>query len=835
MNSHRLRLAHACVLLCITSASYVSAVAQETHADLEVKSFMTQHCIRCHGEDTQKADRRLDNLPSVVGSVQALTQWQEVLDIINLGEMPPEDESQPSTERTRRFVAAVTDRIETARATLATDKKDHARRLNRYEYRNTIRDLLGVNTESFDPTTLFPADERLDGFENIGEQLVFSDFLMQRYLEAAAESVGKAFQTDSDGLSMDKVFSANDLCDRKWQFRPQIMFEVNADGNFVDVAHGDLKSDRVNSKSFRGVPADGFYTLRIKAEAINRKHPYNPKMLPIDPDEPLKMEVMVADPTKGGRLSGNPTDRRVALIPLLDHEPTEYEFRVWMDKGYVPLARYVNGPKPIKSVLSKIAAKYHADVLPSNWRSGTDSKPAERQERYLTDVYQGPRMRVYWMKLAGPEKVPAIESSRGILLGSDGDASDSIDAGDAIKRFLFRAFRRPPRPSEVDRYQQFMTSRLKLGESERVALRKTFTAVLCSPNFLYLQRPAADDATDNPSFQIASRLSYFLWSSMPDAKLFDAASRGELTDPVILTQHAKRMLKDTKAHAFTEHFTDSWLRLNELGSMPPDTVKFKLYYERLMEPMMKQETRLFFQDVLTNNLSIEQFIDSDFTYVNQYLAEHYSISDVVGDEFRKVSLPADSMRGGLLGQASILTATSNGVETSPVTRGIWVLENILGTPPAPPPPDVEPLEPDIRGATTIRQQLAKHRNVKTCAECHQKIDPIGFALESFNPIGVSRTSYGKGDDDKSSILLDTSGQLVSGEKFRDITELKRLLVQRKDQFANCLTRKMLTYALGREITIHDRPQVDLISKELASRGYGLRDLVELVVTNKVFQ
>ena len=308
---------------------------------------------------------------------------------------------------------------------------------------------------------------------------------------------------------------------------------------------------------------------------------------------------------------------------------------------------------------------------------------------------------------------------------------------------------------------------------------------------------------------------------------------GKLSEPETLLAQTRRMLQDPRAEAFIENFTNSWLHLNELGSMPPDTQKFAAYYDRQLEPLMRRETQLFFAEVLHKNLSIEHFIDSDFTFANRYLAAHYGLPTIEGDEFRRISLPKNSLRGGLLGHASVLTATSNGVESSPVTRGIWVLENILGSPPPPPPPDVEPLEPDIRGATTIRQQLAKHRNVATCAECHRKIDPIGFAMESFDPIGSFRRQYRDSAGNPIG-AVDTSGTLPTGESFADIAELKRLLLKQKDQFSHCLTEKMLTYALGREVGFQDRPAVESIVGELAAKGYGLQDLVELIVTSEVF-
>ena len=321
---------------------------------------------------------------------------------------------------------------------------------------------------------------------------------------------------------------------------------------------------------------------------------------------------------------------------------------------------------------------------------------------------------------------------------------------------------------------------------------------------------------------------------MPDAELLAVAARGELASPHELRYQALRMLRDEKARAFTEQFTDSWLRLNKLGSMPPDAEKFKVYYDRILDQLMKEETRLFFKHILKQNRPIAEFLQSDYTFLNRYLADLYGIKNIEGDHFRKVQLPPNSHRGGLLSQASVLTTTSNGVETSPVVRGIWVLENILGTPPSPPPPDVEPLEPDIRGATTIREQLVKHRKVETCAECHRKIDPLGFAMESFDPIGRHREDYLNESGDVIN-EVDTAGELPTGQSFQDLDELKLVLLERKHYFARCLTEKMLIYALGRELSFGDRATVRQILGDLERRGNGLQDLVELVVTSEAFQ
>jgi len=820
----------------------ITSFAQILDTVIDPQEFLQEYCIHCHGEEKQKGDRRFDGLGLDFSDEDTAFAWQEILDMINLGDMPPEEEAPPSNKETKAIVSWITGNLEEAYALHAEEAGTNLRRLTRYEYLYTIRDLCGVNIDSFDPTSSFPPDSRHEGFENLGEKLTLSDYLLERYLEASSQVINKAAGTYNLRSYVDEHFTPDDMCDRVFHFRPQIWFEVNVDGSYVDVGHGDRKSDRVYADRFKGVPSDGYYTIRVKAEAINRINRYDPDLLGIDPEEPIKMEVLVTDPNVNypGRRY-NVSDRVVASIPLLDHQTEIYEIQAWMDKGFVPVIRYANGPQPFKGVLTRIAPRYHPEVLPTNWRDGVAATPSENQEIYLSDVYEGPRVRIHYMDIEGPISSADERKATKALFGEQGDLNSMSDAKRTIERFLNRAFRRPPLPSETSRYQDYCESLVESGQSIKEATLTTFKAILCSPNFIYVEAPqnfhggsGSIETEEAAQYALASRLSYFLWSSMPDRKLFQAAEAGDLNDSEVFKAQLIRLLDDPKSRAFADHFTDSWLQLNELGAMPPDTKKFKTYHDRQLEPLMKEETRLFFYEVLSNNLDIDTFIDSDFTYLNRYLSDLYGIQGVSGDRLSKVRLPKDSSRGGLLGHASILTATSNGVETSPVVRGIWVLENILGTPPSPPPPDVEPLEPDIREATTIRDQLIKHRKVETCADCHRKIDPIGFALENFDPIGNHRSHY---QDDQGMITnpVDTTGALASGESFANVDELKRLLLERKDQFARCLTEKMLTYALGRELHFSDRPAVEDIVSKLGDRGYGLRDLVELIVTSDTFR
>jgi cytochrome c553 len=827
------RLCYVCLFVLLLLPTTLFAA----EPDFDTMAYVQTYCIRCHNAEEQNADRRFDNLATELSDKETAEHWQEILDVVNLGEMPPEDEPQPSGDDTKRFVATVTHQLARARESLESGGHQRFRRLNRYEYRNTIRDLLGVNMDSFDPTTSFPADDRVDGFENLGEHLVLSDYLLQCYLEAASQSIEKAVQAGAVVEPIAEVLRPDDMSRRRYYFRPEQQFIVNPTGDYVDVAHTDTDRQRLAAGRFKGVPADGYYTIRIQAEGINREHPYSSSLLQVDRDEPIKMQLIVTDPQVARpAASQNSSDRIVATVPLPDHQSRVYEFRVWMDKGFVPVIRYANGPLDFRSSMIKVLKKYHPETLTSNWRDVFSTEPSEILDVWMSDAYEGPRMRIHQMEIAGPEAKDNSAADSWDRLPACHPRNDRLEAyptSQALEQFLYRAFRRPPLESEVNRYQAFFQARLAIGESKKTAFLTACKAILCSPNFLYVETPPDADAKDESAFRLASRLSYFLWSSMPDDELLDVAASGTLGTPETMAAQMRRMLKDPRAEAFNENFTNSWLHLNQLGSMPPDTQKFATYYDRRLEPLMRRETQLFFAEILQQNLSIENFIDSDFTFANRYLAAHYGLPTIEGDDFRRISLPKQSLRGGLLGHASVLTTTSNGVESSPVTRGIWVLENILGSPPPPPPPDVEPLEPDIRGATTIREQLAKHRDVATCAECHRKIDPIGFALESFDPIGSLRREY-RDSKGKTVAAVDTAGTLPTGESFADIAELKRLLLKQKDQFAHCLTEKMLTYALGREVGFQDRPTVESITAELAERGDGLQDLVELVVTSDVF-
>ena len=359
------------------------------------------------------------------------------------------------------------------------------------------------------------------------------------------------------------------------------------------------------------------------------------------------------------------------------------------------------------------------------------------------------------------------------------------------------------------------------------ALQAGYTALLCSPRFLYLR----ENAGDLNAYALASRLSYFLWSSMPDETLFRLAAENKLRESSVMRAQVERMLKDPKAEAFVQNFTTTWLRLDKLGKMPPEKGgPFRFYHDRKMETMLSQQAVAFFADVLRRNERITTFIHSDHTYLNAHIARWmYGRDDVPGEGMIRVPTH-DPRRGGILTMPAVMTATANGVDTSPIVRGVWLLENILGTPPSPPPPDVEPLSPDLSKAKTIRDQIELHRKHEACASCHRKIDPMGFAFENFDPVGRWRTHYrtdGRPQIDPTTILS-------NGDQLADIVAFKQMLLNREPDFARCLTEKMLTYATGRRLEPFDRGEINRITTALAENGNRLRDLVHLVATSEIF-
>lgn len=799
------------------------APAPEAEFTAKIRPFLAEYCFDCHGEDKQKADRRFDRLTMPITDARTLIELQDMLDILNLGEMPPKKADQPNKAERRQVIDWLTHTIKQRYELLrSTDQQTALRRLNRREYRNTIRDLFKMDVTIFDPTRAFPRDEMVEHLDTLGGELVTSGYLMDRYLEAADEIVEKVFAMPAQPRV------------QTWHFTDNFRQQDELDGSLKDWANFEFIALYETPISQRhegayakihgfeaGVPHDGHYEIRALAVAKHREHDHPRNRVSTDPDQPLRLAIVPGKESFGDLSRPQPIEPQLAEFTLKDDEQKWYEATVWLDAGFTPRFTFPNGMLHLRSNFGPIANQVAKQLKAEGKKVGNDFG-----DRRLMAMKYGklPHIQIHEVEIRGPIYDAWPTPAQQTLLGGEPFSPDRMR--ELLTSFVSRAYRRPARPAEIDALMAFVDSRIQAGAEPFGAYKDALKRVLCSPGFLYLDEPA-DDKGRLTDHALASRLSYLLWSSMPDEELLKLAAQGRLSEPDVLKAQLRRMIDDPKSEVFIESFLDSWLTLRDLGSQPPDRRAFDVYWARNLKEAMLTETRMFARHVLDENLPIMTFIDADFTFVNGPLADLYGIEGVSGPQFRKVKLE-DPRRGGVLGQASVLTVTANGIDTSPVTRGVWVLANLLGTPPSPPPPDVKPLDPDTRGATSIRHQFEKHRENPACYDCHREIDPIGFALESFDPIGEWRDTYGR------NVPIDTAGELPDGTSFKDVTGLKQALLDRRDQVARSLTSKLLSYATGRHMEPADRPAIDGIVDDLHDRGDGFYDLLELIVLSDVF-
>ena len=801
------------LLIIILNVSGSLVLAADLNDDV-LRQFLTSYCIRCHGQKVQKADRRFDQISSTTANANEAELLQEILDQLNLAAMPPENEKQPSEAVLKRVIVRLTADLAKAREEARENVgKVVLRRLNRVEYSNTIRDLFQLKMIDFDPTTTFPADDSTDGFDNVGEGLVTSDYLLRNYLEAARKVADKAilpgprpqmihYQTGGDspqevlrGVSLDKE-------GRKEAGRMMIKFRQPLGLPLLDKK--------------RGVPADGEYVIRFSAKAIRRKSRYKDEDLRYNSNEPMRLSISI-----DSRELGATAHRLIGEYEIPDDKVVEIEHRVWLEKGFTFHVHWANGPNgSFKRILRKVLPKYNKDAL----------YPIRNPPEMY--VGSGPELHVLNLGIEGPfyDQWPPAGFAR--FFPEPPKKPDASYLYESLMRVASAAFRRPVSREEMRPYLSLARNYLEAHDDFWAAAKYGVRAILTSPNFLYLAETTPSDSQIRKlsDHELATRLSYFLWSSMPDDALRATADRGGLSDPKVLRSHVERLLSDPKSAAFTDNFTGQWLGLRKLGEMPPDPETNRSYYEENLEEAMREETRRYFLHILNENCSILEFVDSDYTFVNPALARHYGLSQTsLNERFARVTLSPEDHRGGLLGHASILTATSNGVESQPVVRGVWILENLLGTPPNPPPPDVEPIEPDTRGVSTIRQLMEKHRNNPTCYECHRKIDPLGLAMENFDHVGAWRSQYG------TRLPVDPSGELPDGTNIAGPSGIRKFLLDRPEQFTRCLTEKLMIYGLGRSLSFADRGDIDRIVSTAPQYKYGLREIIQQIVASEAFQ
>jgi hypothetical protein len=812
------------LLACLTLVN--SAQANDNHISL----FLEKHCLQCHGTEKQKADRRFDNLPTEISTLNDLERYQEIVDQLNLGSMPPEDEPQPTNGAQAKTIAQLTEKLAVARANLH-DTGGHSvlRRLNAWEYRHTISDLLVINVDIWNPAETFPEEVKVDGFDTNGAGLVTSGRLMGHYFTAAEEAIRRATQFGSRPVSeiysqkSPFYFEGKDAKELPKLFQTG-RFRWVPETRYTDLYGRHYRGGHLGFLPLYqqgGVPHSGIYTIRVRAAAIGRTHDYGKALGDFRNGDPLVMEVVAVD-RRGSVTSAGSVSKMSSLarIELTSEEPQWFQWDVYLDAGYEPEVRFRNGPLSAKRMvrLLRIKAADKPEFKPFIDRE--DDKLA--RARGILKAYQGPRLRVWEINVEGPHINTWPTTGHRTLYGNlKPEELNPASIAQRLAAFAKAAFRRPPVDGEMEPIQQFVTRKLEEGVQPLQVLQLGFQAILCSPGFLYIHLGEGELS----EIALASRLSYFLWSSPPDETLLELAAAGNLR--ANLSSQITRMLADPKIDRFVRHFVRRWLDLDNIGTMPP-SAEFLAYYRDNLETAMRAETETFFRHLLDHNRPLQEFLNADYAFLNRELALHYGIQGVQGNALQRVSLQ-NNRRGGLLGQGAFLTASANGVDTSPVVRGIYVLEKLLGHTPPPPPPDVPIVEPDIRGAVSIREQLEKHREIATCAECHRKIDPLGFALENFDAIGGWRDHYDL------QTPIDPTGKLPGGETFQTLPEFRSLLVAREEQVTRCLTEKLLTYALGRELEISDRPIIGAMFADLKSKSGGLQDLIHLVALSKSLQ
>lgn len=797
--------------------------------------FIGNSCLECHDELTQEGHRNFEEITFPIEDEMGIIAVQEIIDQLNLGAMPPKKAEQPSHEAKAKAIAALTAEVADAHSRLkSTGGQTLLRRLNEREYLNTLEDLFSRRVDTFAPTAKFPTDQTDHHIDTIGDALVTSGFLLDNYFEAADLVVETALSTAekpevktwkfTDNFTQGQELSYSHKTVYKYQYL--CVYEVpnttNHEGGYAGLEQFP-----------EGVHEAGYYEVKVLAHSMHRDSPYDPEIFQMDLTEPFRLGIVSGDARIGELHHPQPVEPQLGEVTVADGKPKWYTMKVWLEKGQQPRFIFPNGMANCRKAFGKIAREYKDDwpKHEQNVASGIS-----QARRIVLQHGKMPHIRMHEVQIKGPlydEWPPAPQQT---VFGKDG--FDAKNKREILHRFAERAFRRPVQDGELQRFVDLANHRIKEGHSPRQATLDGIKAILCAPSFLYFDEAAEKKKGRLGAWDLANRLSYFLTASLPDESLRKLAASGEILKEGVIKSETKRLLDSSRSDEFIKGFLESWLNYRALGDQPPDRNSSAPYYYDDLETAMKSETHHFLRDLIERNGSITNFLDSDYTFLNRPLAEHYRIdtapfTDANAYDFQRVSL-SDRRRGGLLGMGAVLTVSANGIETSPVVRGVYVMENILGTPPPPPPDEVPALEPDIRGATSIRDQLAKHRELATCADCHQKIDPPGFALENFDQIGRWRSTYPQTNKKIPAVKIDPSGELYDGSQFNQISDFKKLLLSRKDQFTKNLAEKLLSYGAGRRIELLDRPRVDKIVAAVKEQDYGMRSLLEEVVTSEIF-
>ena len=798
-----------------------------------VRQFLSKYCLECHDATKHKGDREFQTFALPLKSEADLVAAKEIIDQVVLKEMPPKKALQPTDDERVAVVGLLREGSTAARGKLTSSGASTVmRRLSLREYENTLATLFGRRVDTLGLTADFPKEKTSQHLDTIGQALVTSGFLVDQYFQAANKLV-------------ETRLGAPVPAPRDWTFNGNFRQYEELEGphkaafnfrylNLYEQPNTDTRQGGYGHiEDFKkGVPASGLYELEVEAQALHRDTHYDPTIFGIDFSEPFLLGVVTGDASKGHIHYPQAIEPLLASSTVPDDKPARLKFTVWLEAGQTPRFIFPNGPFESRASVITINKRYK-DEFQGRTEKSDVSRTLLLQEGKL------PHIRISEIKIHGPVPEAGGRAEELAVFGSTGFQADR--AVEQLLAFAEKAYRRPLADADRRPVSAFYEKRLAAGATPWQAALDTVKLVLCSPSFLYLSEITEEATKTLLPYDLASRLSYALWAAPPDAALLAAAKNGTLTQTTSLRSEALRMFADSRSEGFINGFLDGWLNLRDLGGMPPPRETNRAYYAEDLATSMKAEIRLFFRDLLARNANAALLLDADYTFVDKKLAKLYELPEKatlkLADGFQKVGLVNNLRRGGLLAMAGVLTVSANGVETSPVTRGVWVSENILGVPP-PKPPDVVPaIEPDVSGATTIRERLAKHRSDATCAECHRKIDPLGFSLESFDPIGRWRSNYPKVKNAKTPPPpVDPSGEFPSGETYKDFAGFRKVVSEtRADLFTRQLIRQFLSYATGRHMEPADEFLIEELHSKIKTEGLGLRTLLAECLLSEIFR
>jgi hypothetical protein len=761
------------------------------------ENFLKQHCFDCHQGSDAEAGLDLTTLGNDLSKSAVENHWVRIIDRVRDGEMPPADSDRTPGKATESFLGSATQWLRDYQH--QRDEKFgrvRSRRLTRREVERSLHDLLGIDIPL---QHLLPEDTRTAGFTTVASGQAMSHFQLEQHLNVVDAALDEAFsRATTPDKPYERDFDAKAVAraNPKRRCREPEM----RNGQAVVWSGGVTFYGRLPVTT---APTDGWYHFEVTISALKQ-------------------------PETGGVWSTVNSGLCVSSAPILTPvtvveataQPQTIEFTAWLPKGHMLEIR------PGDVTLKK--ARFEGGQIGTG-EGEPQNVPGIAIDRVtMKQTHRGASNNGIQNLLFGDLEVQFAEREQFARVVSKNPKAD-------IKRlmnvFAQRAFRRPVSEQQIDGYVKLAMDVQSQKLGLKAALRTGYRALLCSPRFLYLtEEPGRLD-----DHAIAARLSYFLTGSTPDASLTKLANAGRLREPAVIKGEADRLLDSKNGRLFIDDFSAEWLDLDQINFTEPDR---RIYrdFDSIVQSSMLDETRTYLQTMLTENLDVGHLINSNFTYLNSRLARYYGIDGVDGGDLRRVSLAPEHHRGGVLTQGAILKVTANGSTTSPVVRGVWVSERLLGVPIPPPPGNVPAIEPDIRGAKTIREQLAKHRSQQSCAVCHVKIDPPGFALENFDPAGKWRNRYFQQGqkNQKNAPLIDASYSMPDGREFTAITDFQTLITTNQHPLATCLAEKLLTYGTGASISFSDREAIEQIVDACASDNYGIRSIVHSVVTSPIF-